>query len=173
MVKILLLSVFLLTTISTTAQLKGENAADCDLPDPARLRLAKASHYDLSCTLNPTHLQGDFDGDGKPDYAILVVNKATKKHGIAVVKSSATAVEILGAGGTKLRVSSGPDSYWLDDFDWMDRWHVEPKHKVTEGLGSKVAATMRGDGIVVEKSEAASALVFWNGKRWLWKQMGD
>lgn len=55
----------------------------------------------------------------------------------------------------------------------MDEWYVERKQKVSEELGSEVAATMRGEGIVVAKSESASALVFWNGKRWLWKQMGD
>ena len=55
----------------------------------------------------------------------------------------------------------------------MDEWYVERKQKVSEELSSGVAATMRGEGIVVAKSESASALVFWNGKRWLWKQMGD
>lgn len=82
-------------------------------------------------------------------------------------------VEVLGAGGAKLRVGTGSDSYLWDDFDWMDEWYVERKQKVSEELGSEVAATMRGEGIVVAKSESASALVFWNGKRWLWKQMGD
>ena len=166
----------MLTTISATAQFKYDKPADWNLPDTARVRLEKAgtlAHYDLADNLNPFYLRGDFDGDGKPDYAILVISKDTKKRGIAVIKSLTAGVEVLGAGGAKLRVGTGSDSYLLDDFDWMDEWYVERKQKVSEELGSGVAATMRGEGIVVAKSESASALVFWNGKRWLWKQMGD
>ena len=86
----LLTSLLLLTTISATAQFKYDKPADWNLPDTARVRLEKAgtlAHYDLADNLNPFYLRGDFDGDGKPDYAILVISKDTKKRGIAVIKS--------------------------------------------------------------------------------------
>ncbi|MGE5112748.1 MAG: hypothetical protein ACM3JB_17920 [Acidobacteriaceae bacterium] len=166
----------LLATVPSTAQLSSDKRVDWNLPDAARVRLEKAgtlAKYALADRLNPFYLRGDYDGDGKPDYAVFVINKATKKHGIVVVKSSTTGVDILGAGGAKLRVGTGSDSYLLEDFDWMDEWYVQRKQRVSEELGSEVAAIMRDEGIVVGKSESASALVFWNGKRWLWRQMGD
>jgi len=32
---------------------------------------------------------------------------------------------------------------------------------------------LRGDALLVGKSEAASALIYWNGKRYVWLQQGD
>ena len=32
---------------------------------------------------------------------------------------------------------------------------------------------LRGDGLLVGKSEAASSLIYWNGKRYVWFQQGD
>ena len=129
--------------------------------------------YDLSDSLNPSYLRGDFDGDGKPDYAVLVVNRQSKKHGLAVVRSSPARVDILGAGGIKLRVGSGQDAYLLEDFDWMDAWHVESRHTTGPDLGRGLQSKMMGDGIVVEKTESASALIFWDGRSYKWRQMGD
>jgi hypothetical protein len=171
-----LISLLFLTSASATAQLKYDKAVDWNLPSEASARLEKAgtlSRYQLADAVNPFYLRGDFDGDGKPDYAVLVINKATKKRGIATVRSSGTIVDVLGAGGTSLRVGSGNGSYLLDDFDWMDEWYVERKRKVADELGSEVASAMAGEGMVVAKSESASALVYWNGKTWVWKQMGD
>jgi hypothetical protein len=159
-----------------TAELQYEKGVDWNLPDAVRLRLEKSGtllHYELSHAVNPFYLRGDLDGDGKPDYAILAVNKVTKKRGIAVIRSSGTGVDMLGAGGTKLRVGSGAGSYLLEDFDWMDEWHIERKQTVADELGREVAASMVGEGLAVAKSESASALVFWNGTNWLWRQMGD
>jgi hypothetical protein len=57
--------------------------------------------YDVSNKLNPFYLRGDFDGDGFPDYAVLVVNRTTKAVGIAMVRSRAKHIEVLGAGGIR------------------------------------------------------------------------
>jgi hypothetical protein len=32
---------------------------------------------------------------------------------------------------------------------------------------------LSGGALLVEKSEAASALIYWNGKRYVWSQQGD
>jgi hypothetical protein len=39
---------------------------------------------DFAFALNPFYLRGDFNGDGKPDVAILVKNKTPGKLGIAI-----------------------------------------------------------------------------------------
>ena len=175
MTRTLVRTLLVLTSLAG-AQMDYSKAVTWNLPDAARVAFEKnhsLADYEISDALNPFYLRGDFDSDGKPDYAVLVVNKKTRKRGIAVVRSGATTPSVLGAGGTKLRVGAGEGAYLLDDFDWMDEWYVQTKQAAARDLGSDVAASMRGEGLVVAKSESASALIFWNGKAWVWKQMGD
>jgi hypothetical protein len=166
----------LLTCSMLVGQLKYEKGIDWNLPDGPQKVLEKThtlAQYDLSDAVNPFYLRGDFDGDGKPDYVVLVVNRQSKKRGLAIVRSTSASVDILGAGGIKLRVGSGQESYLLDDFDWMNAWQVEGKHAVGVQLGREVESKMSGEGIVVEKTESASALILWNGRSYQWVQMGD
>ena len=121
--------------------------------------------YDFSSRLTPSYLRGDFDGDGKPDIAILVTRKSNGKIGIAVCHSSTNRILFIGAGTT---VGSGGDN-----FDWMDQWSVYSKATVRKKVGSATAALVKGDGLYVEKSESASALIYWNGRRYVWRQAGD
>src|SRR3954452_5944027 len=53
--------------------------------------------YQLSDRSNPFYLRGDFDGDGRPDYAVLITNSKDER-GIAVCRAAAAKPEILGAG---------------------------------------------------------------------------
>jgi hypothetical protein len=46
-----------------------------------------------------------------------------------------------------------------DDFGWLDIWRIE--------------ATAKGDQLVVEKSESASGVVIWDGRRYRWTQLSD
>jgi hypothetical protein len=47
----------------------------------------------------------------------------------------------------------------------MDAWRVADR--------DRLPAASKGDGLVVEKAEAASALIWWDGKRYRWSQQGD
>lgn len=132
-------------------------------------RLFKATgldrRYAFSSHLKPSYLTGDFDGDGKSDIAILVKQKSSGKIGIAVCHSSTNMVFFIGAGTS---VGNGGDN-----FDWMDIWNVTPKARAVRKVGRAAAAKLKGDALLVEKSESASALIYWNGKRYLWRQQGD
>jgi len=121
--------------------------------------------YEFSSHLKPSHLSGDFDGDGKPDIAILVKQKSSGKIGIAICHSSTNKVLFVGAG---TEVGNGGDN-----FDWMDIWNVTLKATAGKKVGRAAAALLRGDALHVEKSESASALIYWNGKRYAWRQQGD
>jgi hypothetical protein len=57
-----------------------------------------------------------------------------------------------------------------DDFEWMDSWEVYSKDRATAG---KSIPKLHGDALLVSKSEAASGLIYWNGKRYVWLQQGD
>ncbi|HEX3228468.1 MAG TPA: hypothetical protein VHQ95_05850 [Pyrinomonadaceae bacterium] len=122
-------------------------------------RLAK--EYDVSFRVNPFYLDGDFNGDGKIDVAVLVKQGSTGKIGIAIIHSGKGKVTVLGAGNG---IGNGGD-----DFEWMDYWQLYPKGRT----GETTAPRLRGDALLVGKSEAASALIYWNGKRYMWFQQGD
>jgi hypothetical protein len=139
-----------------------------DVPNAVKKALtdgAAGKEYDLSFRMKPSYLEGDFNGDGKMDVAILVQEHSTRKLGIAIVHGTTEKVIILGAG---IGVGNGGD-----DFEWMDSWQVYSKPRAHHAAGESSVPHLRGDALLVEKSEAASALIYWNGKRYVWLQQGD
>jgi hypothetical protein len=44
---------------------------------------------------------------------------------------------------------------------------------VGQGTAGKKPPNLRGDAIMVIKTEAAGVLIFWDGKRYAWYQQGD
>jgi hypothetical protein len=125
----------------------------------------EAKRYALVAHLNPFYVHGDFNGDGRTDTAVLVKNKDSGKVGLAIVDSKAKSVTILGAGRT---FGNGGD-----DFRWMDTWHLYPRAPVGRGAGERAPPTLKGDALMVIKTESASALIYWTGKRYAWYQQGD
>jgi hypothetical protein len=97
--------------------------------------------------------------------AVLVKQRATGKVGIAIIDGATNKVTILGAG-----VSIGNGG---DDFGWMDSWQVYSKERARHAAGELGVSLLRGDALLVSRSEAASALIYWNGKRYVWLQQGD
>jgi hypothetical protein len=132
-------------------------AAAAELPAWAAPAFASpdfAAHYALSDRLDPALLEGDFDGDGRSDVAVLVTRRAGGASGIAILRAGTAQPSVVGAGR--------PLGNGGDDFAWMDAWSVAP--------GPPGA---RGDALLVEKREAASALVYWDGAAFRWLQQGD
>ena len=95
----------------------------------------------------------------------MVKQSATGKLGIAIVHGTTEKVTILGAG---IGIGNGGD-----DFEWMDSWQVYSKALAAYAVGESSAPHLRGDALLIEKSEAGSALIYWNGKRYVWSQQGD
>jgi hypothetical protein len=143
----------------------GSVAQDDDMPQALRKAIVNGSlpkSYDVSVHVKPFNLQGDFDGDGKADVAVLVKQRSTGKVGVAIIHGETDKVTILGAGTA---IANGGN-----DFEWMDSWEVYSKDRVVSGTS---VPKLHGDALFVSKSEAASALIYWNGKRYVWLQQGD
>ena len=159
-------------SLGSVAQINYEHGVDLNLP-PYVLKRFEAdkllAKYEISDKVNPFYLRGDFDGDGIPDYEVLVSNRTTKKIGIAIVRSGATKAEVIGAGGG-VELPVGPSA---SDFAWMDVWTIERKHRLQPNDLDKPVGQMVGEGIDVEKSESASALIYWDGKQYRWFQTSD
>jgi hypothetical protein len=123
-------------------------------------------HADIAfeARLNPFYLQGDFDGDGRRDTAVLIKDRKTGTHGIGIALKAGR-IAIVGAGR---KIGDDPG-----DFAWMDAWYVEPKGNVAQGATDEAPPKLKGDAIMVIKTEAASALLYSDGKRFRLYQQGD
>ena len=121
--------------------------------------------YDFAFLLIPPYLGGDFNGDGKPDIAVLVKNKRSGKVGIAFFHGEKGEVFIVGAG----RPLGNGD----DDFIWVDTWMVEARRAPGQTETASEHPTPRSEAVLVEKSESGGGLIYWDGKKYCWKQHGD
>jgi hypothetical protein len=121
--------------------------------------------YRFIARLNPYYLRGDFNGDGRPDMAVLIERLSDKKQGIAIFHFGESTIRVVGAGRA---LNNGED-----EFSWMDAWQVWPKMPVGQGVEEGPPPKLRGEALYVEKTESASAIIYWNGQKYLWYQQGD
>lgn len=120
------------------------------------------SGYTISGRINPFYLRGDFDGSGKAGYAVLVRNG--DQQGVMLCRSGMAKPVVLGAG---------TEFNKMKDLNF-NAWQVHPKgHPVERGVEEGKPPTLQGDAILLEWEESASAIVYWNGKRFIWYQQGD
>lgn len=112
--------------------------------------------YEFVHLINPFLLRGDFNGDNSPDICVLIKEKISGKRGIAIFHGASNDYYIMGAGQS---FENGGD-----DFAWLGVWMVKR---------SKALDKQKGEGIYLAKPESASGLVYWDGQKYRWKQMGD
>ncbi len=124
-----------------------------------------SAKYLLSTRLNPFLVQGDFNGDGRIDLAVVVEQKRTGAVGVAIVHAGAAQPLVVGAG-TPVGAGGG-------DFSWMNAWHVYSKGTVQQGAVSDPPPKLRGDALLVKKLEASSGIIYWDGASYQWYQQGD
>jgi hypothetical protein len=119
-----------------------------------------ASTYAITTRINPYFLQGDFNGDGRLDIAVMIEHKPTMQQGIAILHAGPMTPIVVGAGR---EIGNGGA-----DFSWLDAWSIE-----TRDPRGKSAPTLRGDALLVQKLESASGLIYWDGAAYRWRQQGD
>lgn len=121
--------------------------------------------YALSARLNPFLLSGDFNGDCRLDVAILISRRDSGAQGIVVVHSESPRPVVLGAGHS---IGNGGD-----DFSWLDAWSVCLRDSAGPETDDPASSRRSGDALLVQKLEAASAILFWDGVCYRWEQSGD
>jgi hypothetical protein len=159
-VRLLFVPVLLLLVSTLTS---AADVSTFNIPEPVAGCLKPVSaKYKISGRINPFYLRGDFDGDGRPDYVVLITNPSGER-GIAICRAASHAADIIGAGVVLNK---------LADFNF-DAWMVFPKGPVEKGAGEGPPPRLLGDAISIIWSESASALLYWDGRKFRWYQQGD
>lgn len=125
--------------------------------------LEKTRSLRISKRLNPYVWRGDFDGDDRPDLALLVVDEASGKEGIAFLLHRGAPV-VIGAGR---EFGNGGD-----DFSWIAVWSVEDRGTRHGNFRGEVV-NLRADGLMVAREPAASALIHFSNGQPAWHAYGD
>jgi hypothetical protein len=120
------------------------------------------SGYAISLSLQyPPYLDGDFDGDGVSDAAVLIENRSSGKLGVAIVHRGTPRVSILGAGAA----GDGPD-----DLSWIDGWDVFRKDAtMSMTIPGRPSAQLNADALWVGRRDSVSAFYLWTGSGYKWE----
>jgi hypothetical protein len=104
----------------------------------------------------PPYTEGDFDGDGVRDAAILVQQRRTGKVGVAFVMGRAHRVVIVGAGHTVPGAA--------DDFAWVNTWDVGLQ-SVSADLVRRLMANgpFVGDVLRMSRDTTRNMFLYWKG----------
>jgi hypothetical protein len=164
-------SVVVLTAMTLCAHDAGAQSLTAEqsyaVPDWARAVIERppfAKSYELDGHINPFCQRADFDGDGRLDFAAIIRERSSGKIGIAVIHRANLALYIIGAG------KAGAHG---DDYAWVDAWTVFDKDVVPQGADEQPPPRLKGDALLVFKTQSASAILWWTGSMYRWYQQGD
>ncbi len=121
--------------------------------------------YVLNANLNPFYLRGDFNGDNELDYVIAIKEKVHQVAGFAIF-TALSEYQIIGAGQS---LYNNP----IKDFSFVNAWHVYDKSEVSLGNGETNEISLIANAIKIYNGEVTSALIYWDGQKFLWYQQGD
>jgi hypothetical protein len=134
----------------------GDEARRADIPQELKTLLS-ATHlsdsWQVDYTAKPLYLLGDFDGDGKRDYAVFLRRSAAARPTIAILFSTQGA-HLASSEKEIGDIYPGPD------------WQIHPRSKSVRSrpdLNDEHGAPhLHGDAILLEKPESSSALLYWD-----------
>lgn len=131
---------------------------------------AKGLRIDFST--NPFYLRGDFDGDGKPDYAVRVfAERRPRDHaeGLLVCTGSGSVI-LLG-----VNISGRKFSDMSNDNFFAPEWEVFTREGARESLKAShtvpnPAPDPKGEAIAMVWEDGCP-LIYWDGRQFVWVQL--
>ncbi len=135
----------------------AQTAIDLSVPDEVSHRFMLEdlwSRFSISERINPFYLRADLDGDGKPDYIVLVNEKGTHQEYTALLLSSEAKVRLYPSKG---RTSDG--------------WTIVDQRYLTQRTRAILRATHREAFVI--KFGGPGILEYWDGKELRSQPWGD
>jgi len=156
----------------TCPTLRAGDESDTALSHPEQikrcLKLPEASAVEVDTRTNPYCLRGDFDGDGKVDYAIAVHGRRTRRNGVLVCAGNGKAFALGADQPLKPPFSDMPgdnffapnwEVYSIAETSALRQWNgvnaAVPPRKI---LGESIAMIWE-DGI---------SIIYWDGRAFKW-----
>jgi hypothetical protein len=130
------------------------------------LKNPKAVGLTVLTDINPYYLRGDFDGDGKVDYALQVRSKKSSINGLLICAGNGS-LFLLGSGiGGSLFTDVEDDNFTSSN------WSVYTKEDVAALASTPVNVphpipAVKGESIEM-LFEAEIDLIYWDGKKFRW-----
>lgn len=147
----------------------AEGEAELVYPEQVSKCLARpiASGLDVVADFPPYYLRGDFDGDGKPDYAVMVRGKRTKRHGVLICDSQGR-MFVLGADNPL----KPPFSDVEHDNFVAPNWVVYSRSE-TSALGKQACCVPYPLPKTIGETigmiwENGTGLIYWDGRQYRW-----
>jgi hypothetical protein len=124
-------------------------------------------HVDVVADHNPLYLRGDFDGDGRPDYALEVRKPKARVSGILVCPGSGRPA-LLGkavAGGAVFSDMPG-DNFVAPHWAVLTHSEIVELTKFSSNVPKPIPEA-KGEGIAMVWEDGIS-VIYWNGTRFRW-----
>jgi len=151
--------VSLIVLVLTVAVAEEKSVDEYDVLNEVDLCMKKVPGLSINGRINPFYLSGDFNGDGELDFEVQVLRSGSK--GIVICLSNSSAPLLPGAGSSMVFPIKGK---WR-----FDAWSVVPK----ENKSLTRPAKARYDAILLDVKKTANGLLYWDGGRMQWSQLGD
>jgi hypothetical protein len=120
----------------------------------------------VSLNVNPYYLRGDFDGDGKIDYAVAVKGTTSGKLRVLICTGTKR-VFLLGSEGNGPAFSDmADDNFFAPSWMVYTRAEVNDLTKYTSNVPQAVPAS-RGEAIAMVWEDGIS-LIYWDGAKFRW-----
>jgi len=115
---------------------------------------------------NPYYLRGDFDGDGRPDFAVAVKGTKSKRNGVLICLASGVRV-ILGADNR----TTPPFSDMHDDNFVAPNWQVATRSDILAfRKTNRNVSVPKGESILMVWEDGIH-YIYWDRTKFRWSPM--
>jgi hypothetical protein len=132
------------------------------------LKNPKAVGLTVLTDINPYYLRGDFDGDGKMDYALQVRSKKGSINGLLVCGGNGS-IFLLGSGIGGSQMTDMPsDNFTSSDWSVFTKKDVVALARITVNVPHPIP-NVKGESIAMI-FEVEIALIYWDGTKFRWAE---